>query len=346
MAFQRAAGYGNLPNGVFSPVIYSKKVQKQFRKSAVCQDITNSDYFGEIANFGDSVKIIKEPEINIIPYARGTQLTSQNLEDSDFTLIVDRANAFQFRVDDIEEAHSHVNWESMSTDRAAYRLADTFDRDILGYLSGYEYDSGAGTWSARTAAVGTKAESTADADELLAAHKMMRDQFGGASTDSIAVGVAGTFDATPLQILNRMVRLMDLKNVDKDGRWVVVDPIFMEKLSDEDSKFMNADYQDGEQLSNGKIMNGKVRGFRLYVSNNLPYIGGGPGTIDTNGNATDYGIIVAGHDSAVATAEQISKTESFRDPNSFGDIVRGMHLYGRKILRPEGLVRAAYNINA
>ena len=55
-------------------------------------------------------------------------------------------------------------------------------------------------------------------------------------------------------------------------------------------------------------------------------------------NASNFGIIVAGHDSAVATAEQINKTETYRDPDSFADIVRGMHLYGRKILRPEALV--------
>ena len=57
-----------------------------------------------------------------------------------------------------------------------------------------------------------------------------------------------------------------------------------------------------------------------------------------------YGVIVAGHDSAVATAEQINKTETYRDPDSFADIVRGMHLYGRKILRPEALVNAKYNL--
>ena len=62
MAFKTAAGYGNLPNGNFSPVIYSQKVQKAFRKSSIVEGITNSDYFGEIANFGDSVKIIKEPK--------------------------------------------------------------------------------------------------------------------------------------------------------------------------------------------------------------------------------------------------------------------------------------------
>ena len=54
MAFKTAAGYGNLPNGNFSPVIYSKKVQSAFRKTSICEDITNSDYFGEISNFGGS----------------------------------------------------------------------------------------------------------------------------------------------------------------------------------------------------------------------------------------------------------------------------------------------------
>ena len=62
MAFTSAAGYGNLPNGNFSPVIYSKQVQLAFRKSTVVGDITNSDYIGELANQGDTVRIIKEPD--------------------------------------------------------------------------------------------------------------------------------------------------------------------------------------------------------------------------------------------------------------------------------------------
>ena len=82
MAFQTATGYGNLPNGNFSPVIYSKQVQLAFRKSTVVGDITNSDYFGEIANQGDTVRIIKEPEISVKAYARGTNVTAQDLDIS------------------------------------------------------------------------------------------------------------------------------------------------------------------------------------------------------------------------------------------------------------------------
>ena len=68
MAFGTAGGYGNLPNGNFSPIIYSKQVQLAFRKGSVVDAITNNDYFGEIANMGDSVKVIKEPEITVKEY--------------------------------------------------------------------------------------------------------------------------------------------------------------------------------------------------------------------------------------------------------------------------------------
>lgn len=352
MAFPTAPGHTNLPNGVFSPTIYSKKVQMTFRKKAIAQDITNSDYFGEIKNYGDSVKIIKEPEINVQPYARGTKVTAQDLEDSDFTLTVDRSNYWAFKVDDIEESQSHVNWESMARDRAAYKLADQYDGDILGYMVGYEKNT-SGVWVARTAPVGTKAQASAGADELLAYHKLNRGTYGlsGTAGNSIALGVRGTagtdYDITPLALLNRFARLLDEQNVDQDGRYVVVDPVFVELLRDEDSKLINNDYAGnqnaGDQLRNGKIHAAKIRGFDVYCSQNLPRIGNGPAVVATGGSTTNVGVILAGHRSAVATAEQMAKTEKLRSPDSFGDIVRGMHLYGRKILRPEALLSATWN---
>jgi hypothetical protein len=116
----------------------------------------------------------------------------------------------------------------------------------------------------------------------------------------------------------------------------------MEVLRDEDSRLLNADF-GGAGLQNGLVLN-NFHGFRVHVSNNLPSVGTGPSTTGTANQNANYGVIVAGHDSSVATAEQINKTETYRDPDSFADIVRGMHLYGRKILRPEGLVTAKYNL--
>lgn len=351
MAFKTAANYNNLPNGVFVPELFSKKAQKAFRKTAVAQDITNSEYYGEISNFGDTVHILKEPEILVRQYARGTQIVPQDLDDVDFTLTVDQANYYAFKLDDIEIQQAHQNWMDMASDRAAYKLSDEFDQNILAYASGYKvaYDNqGTPSWSVNTASSGTNADQNADADELLARNKLTRASFvtGGSASDSLAVGVAGTYDVTPLQLLNRFNRILDENNVDKDGRWVVIDPVFAELLMDENSKLINSDYNPGaDQLTNGRLAEGRIRGFRVYMSNNLPVIGTGPGTPDTNGSNANYGVIVAGHDSAIASAQQIDKTEKYRDPFSFADVVRGMNMYGRKILRPEALLRAHWNSN-
>ena len=355
MAFQTAAGYGNLPNGNFSPVIYSQKVQLAFRKKTVVGDITNSDYFGEISAQGDTVKIIKEPEISVSAYARGTQISPQDLDDEDFSLVIDKSNYYAFKVDDIEESHSHVNFMDLATDRAAYRLSDQYDQEVLGYLSGYKQSalhSKADT--VNDTVNGTKAVSTAGSDELLSSMKLKKSDFGNITTSSagdhsipLAARLPGatalpTATASPAMVVARMARLLDQQQVDKAGRWLVVDPVFMELLADEDSRFFNADFGESGGLRNGLSVN-NFHGFRVYSSSNLPSVGTGPGTTGSANQNSNFGVIVAGHDSAVATAETINKTETYRDPDSFADIVRGMHLYGRKILRPEGIVTAKYN---
>tara|TARA_R110001599_G_scaffold319065_2_gene528832 strand:- start:3693 stop:4646 length:954 start_codon:yes stop_codon:yes gene_type:complete len=317
MAFTTATGYGNLPNGNFSPVIYSKQVQLAFRKSAVAEAITNSDYFGEITQMGDSVKIIKEPEITVKAYARGSVITPQDLDDEDFTLTIDKANYYAFKVDDIEEAHSHINFQQLASDRAAYRLADQFDQDVLGYMSGYKQSAIHGTPNAvNDVTNGTVSVATAGTDELLSSMKIDALSFGGSSGDALALQprTGGATDSTPaagdtfpLTVIARMSRLLDQQNVDSNGRWLVVDPVFMELLKDEDSRLFNADF-GGSGLQNGQVGT-QIHGFTVYTSNNLPSLGTGPATTGTN-SSTNFGVIVAGHSSAVATAEQINKTET------------------------------------
>ena len=349
MAFSTATGYGNLPNGNFSPIIYSKQVQVAFRKASIVEAITNSDYFGEIANMGDSVKVIKEPEITVKEYARGTTITPQDLDDEEFSLTIDKANYFAFKVDDIEEAHSHINFQQLASDRAAYRLSDQYDQDVLGYLSGFKQSAiHSAPDTANTTVNGAKAVSTAGSDELLSSMKIMADSFGGSSSNAIGIqaraggatsATPGSGNANPLQIVARMARLLDQQNVATNNRGLVVDAVFIEVLKDEDSRLLNSDF-GGTGLQNGLVLN-NLHGFKVYMSNNLPSVGTGPST--TGGtNASNFGVLVAGHSSSVATAEQINKTETYRDPDSFADIVRGMHLYGRKILRPEAISTARY----
>lgn len=277
--------------------------------------------------------------------------------DENFTLVIDKADYWAFKMDDIERQHAHHNWESMATNRAGYRIADQMDQEILGYLSGAK-QSAPHLNPDEVRVAGDKSgtdPATVDADGLLASMKLTRGDFSsnfgtaGTATHSIPLGpnpTAGTSNfASPLQVMNRANRLFDQQNVPADGRWIVVDPVFWEILQDEDSKLVSHDFvSDGEStLRNGMKTTMPVRGMRVYVSNNLPKFGSGPGTNTTTSQLTNYGYAVAGHDSAVAMAQQITKSEKSRLEGSFGDLLKGLNLYGRKILRPEALVQITYN---
>lgn len=313
MAFASAAGYNNLPNGVFTPAIFSQKVLKKFRKIAVAHQITNTDYAGEIANYGDTVHIISEPDVQVQAYVRGQQTTPTDLIDVDQLLQVDQGNYFSFKVDDIEKAQSHINWESLAADRAAYKLNDAYDSNVLSYLNTNSTTNTLGTTSAPT----------------VVALSPSSGQF------------------SPLGLLNRAARTLREQNVPMDDLWCAAPPSFWELVEDENSKLMavnitgDARSQIRPGLFDGRVIEGKLRGFDCYLSNNLPVGSSGNATAGTGANY--WTSVLFGHKSAAATATQIVKTESFRDPDSFADVVRGLNVFGRKVLRPEALMNCYFN---
>ena len=337
-------------DGNFSPIIYSKQAQISLRRSAVTNAITNNSYFGEIANQGDTVRIQKEPDVTVNSLQRHTGISVEKLDDSDFSLTIDQANYFAFKMDDIEEQFANVDFTSLAADRAAYKMADAMDTDVLSYLSGH---TTAGAFI--TTSAGDKQTTETATGEYITANHLDATDFGnltisGTATAGDSVPLAprlpgatalSATTVSPLTVLARMARKMDQANVESRGRWVVLDPVFIEMLKDEDSRMLNGDF-GGAGLQNGLVLN-NIHGFRVYQSNALPAAGTGAGTSGTTAQSTNYGVIVAGQDDAVASAEQINKVENYRDPDSFADIVRGMHLYGRKILRPEALLTARYN---
>lgn len=283
---------------------------------------------------------------------------TQDLVDEDFTLVIDRANYFAFKVDDIEKKMAHVNWESMASDQAAYRLRDQYDQEVLGYLAGFKQTGlHVNASVARTAAdmPGTKAIESATDSELLASNVLNKGKFtrittASAGDHSIPVtprlpGITAypTDRVSPVEIFARAARILSQQRVPMEGRWAVIDPVFEELLKDEDSRLFQAEWGKTNGIYNGRV-GSELHGFRLYVSHNLPVVGTGPDTTGTANQNANYGVIVFGTNQAVATAEVIRKTEKMRDDDSFGDIVRGLHLYGRKIVRPEAIVTAKYNV--
>jgi len=311
------ANFGNSVSGqansFFLPSIYSKKVLNFFRKSSVVEAITNTDYAGEISAYGDSVKIIKEPVISVSDYTRGSDTTPTKLTDQELTLVVDSAKAFKFIVDDIETKMSHVNFKEVASSSAAYALKDSFDAAVI-----------ANMFSGLSA---TGPDHVLGADNATALGANVYD-----GTGSVDIGL--TAETDPLNLMARMARLLDEQNVPEEGRWFVAGPDFYEQLGQSSSKLLSVDFNAGQgSIRNGLVSSGKLRGFDMYKSNNIA----------ATSNAT--GKVLAGHMSSTATAQTIISTEVLRDPSSFGDIVRGLHVYGSKVLRDEALVGAFYKID-
>jgi hypothetical protein len=289
----------------------------------VAEDITNTDYTGEIENFGDTVNIMKEPTLTVTAYQRGSVVNPQDLADDQITLVVDKANAFAFKIDDIEERHSHVNFEALATSSGAYSLKKKFDANILQNLS-----DAAGIGA--SAVSGTTLTTTAAAGDI------------GTANAPINVET----DDNGINMMLAMARLLDDQSVPEENRWFVAPPIFYQKAFQAGNKIAEVNITgDGTSpLRNGLAMVGTLAGFRCYKSTALNSTGGVDQVTLTDASATlatdaSENVVLAGHISAMATASHIAKTEVVRSTESFSDVIRGLHVFGRKVLRQEAIVR-------
>ena len=305
MAFSSVSGNNNLPSGNFSPIIYSQKVQKFFRTASVVEAITNTDYAGEIENFGDTVNIIKEPTITVSAYSRGSVVDTQDIADDQIQLVVDQANAFAFKVDDIEERHSHVNFESIASSSGAYALKNEYDKNVI---------------AAMVAGV-----SSSSPDHLLGA-----DSGSGQDQD---VGF-GSSEVDPVDTISKHNRLLNAADVPEENRWFLAGPEFVEQLGQANSKLMSDTTGNATPLRNGKVLSGKIMNMDVYMTNNF-----------AASSTSNFFKVLGGHMSSTATANHIAKIEVIRHPESFSDVVRGLHVFGRKVLRDNALVLSHISID-
>ena len=116
---------------------------------------------------------------------------------------------------------------------------------------------------------------------------------------------------------------LDENNVPTTGRFTIV-PAWFHGLLLKDDRFVRSGTTTGDQrLMNGEV--GEAAGFTILKSNNVP-----------NTTGTKYKII-AGHRMATAYVEQILDVQTYKPEKRFGDAVKGLHVYGAKVVRPTAL---------
>ena len=147
--------------------------------------------------------------------------------------------------------------------------------------------------------------------------------YTGAQSANQLGTIAVTTAAGAYTVLRRLRTALNKANVPMEGRYAIV-PAFFEGLLLEDDRFVRVDASGSDQgLRNGII--GRALGFDVMMSNNAPLVTG------------DDWAVQAGHPSAIAYAEQIVKVETYRPDDSFSDAVKGLHVYGAKLIRPDAI---------
>jgi hypothetical protein len=297
----------------FIPEVWSGKLQVKFYKSTVLGEITNNDWEGEIKGQGDKVYIRTIPTINISNYQKGMNLTSQVPTSTPLELNIDKGKYFQVVLDDVDEVQADVKLMDIFTNDASQQMKIAVDGDVLGSVFA----------DAATANKGATA---------------------GAISGDINLGSTGAprqvTSANVLDMLLDMGQCLDEQNVPEDGRWAVL-PAWMAsmiKRSDLKQAYLTGD--SVTPLRNGKI--GMIDRFTVYISNNLSKVTdlGSDGAAGGTGGAADKSAwnIMAGTRDAISFASQITNVETLRAQTTFGNIMRGLNVYGYKVTKPEALV--------
>lgn len=297
----------------FIPEIWSGKLVEKFYASTVLAAISNTDYEGEIKDKGDRVLIRTKPTINIHDYKADGLLGLDRPAGSNTELFIDQGKYFSLILDDVMEIQSDLNILSMWSDDAAQQMKITVDTAVL-----------AGILNGATATYNRGATAGKIAGNL---------NLGVTSSGPLSVVSRdpGVSDVEIVDVLMRMGQVLDEQNIPEVGRWVVL-PAWagrMIKTSELRQTYLSGD--GVSMLRNGRL--GMIDRFTIYISNLLP-----AGT--AGGLAAGEWVFYAGHAHALTFATQISKVETLRSELTFGQILRGLQVYGYKVIDGQALTQA------
>lgn len=304
MAYPVAAGSVVTPaySGTFIPQIWSSKLVEKFYAATVLAAISNTDYEGEIRGQGDLVKIRTIPSLVINDYQVGQTLINQRPTSSVVELLIDKGKYWSAIADDVIAVQSDIDLMNKWAADASEQMKIAVDRDVLGTI----------VPSFSAANRGTTA---------------------GALSANINLGATGApLGLTKVNVIDTLVDLNEVlsqQNIPEVDRFFVVPFWVASLIKKSDLKDASMTGDGVSVMRNGRL--GQIDGVTIYVSNNLTHVNDG-GVSATH--------IIAGHKNGLTFASQLVKTETLRAESVFGDILRGLQVYGYKVIDPTALAAA------
>lgn len=310
MTYPVASGYGagyssSVSGGAhFIPEIWSGKLLVKFYPATVFGSIANTDYEGEISSMGDKVIIRTAPSITIRDYEIGATLTTEKPQSQPVELLIDKGKYFSFKCDDIDKYQSDIKLlDDWSTD-ASEQMKIAVDTGVLGSI-----------WN------------QSDGDNM--------GNSSGAISGDIGLGTAAAPRAlAKTDVMDAIVDLgtvLDEQNIPETGRWLLLPAKAAGLIKKSELRDASLTGDGTSVLRNGRI--GMVDRFEVYISNNLP----------KNVSAGTNNVALAGHPSALTFASQMTNMETLRAESTFGDIVRGLNVYGFNVLKPESMATLLFS---
>ncbi len=300
MAFPVAGSTPQLSGSVVPNVLWSTRLLVKFYAATVLGEIANTEYEGEISDYGDSVTIRTTPDIVISNYSKGQNLNTQRPEPSTIDLKIDQGRYWQFVADDVDKLQSDYDFIDDWANDASMQLKINIDTTILG---------------------------TIYAD----AHAANQGSSAGAKSGSINLGTTGA----PVKIdkTNIVDKIVDVRtvlkeqNVPESDMFIILPPAMCARILKSDLKDASLSGDGTSILRNGRV--GMVAGMTVYESNLLST------TVDSGTTVTN---IIAGQKSGLTFASQLVKNETLKAESTFGTLVRGLQVFGYKVVKPEAIV--------
>lgn len=299
--------------GTFIPILWSTKLIEKFYASTVLAAISNTDYEGEIKNKGDTVVIRTKPTITIKNYLADGLLEIERPSSNIVELKIDKGKYFNVILDDVYEIQSDLNMMNMWSDDAAQQFKIVVDTDVLKAILGQAATNNKGTAAGKISG-------------------NVNLGVTGTPLQIVARNPAGT--AGKVEIVDLLVRLgqvLDEQNIPETGRWVLLPAWIASQIKMSELRDAALTGDSVSILRNGRL--GMVDRFTIYVSNLLP-----SGT--AAGLAAGEWVIYAGTQHALTFASQINKVETLRSELTFGQLLRGLQVFGYKVLDGTALAQA------